>query len=102
MNKIIIKGRERNYIGRLAKFTDLPMYKQDIFKRIKTEINKHINANVYVFGSHNHGYSDEHSDYDVFIESDETLDLTNILRETVGVKVDIMFGKNNMGYVAIP
>jgi predicted nucleotidyltransferase len=100
--KINIKGRDRNYIGRLEKFSDLPTYKQDIFKKIKTEINKHINADVYVFGSHNHGYSDEESDYDVIIFNEKYIDITKQIRDEVGVKVDIMFSKNNTGYVVIP
>jgi predicted nucleotidyltransferase len=102
MNKITIKGRERKYIGKLEKFSDLPTYKQDIFKKIKTEINKHINSDVYVFGSHNHGYSDEESDYDVIIFNENYIDITKQIRNEVGVKVDILFGKNNLDYVAIP
>jgi predicted nucleotidyltransferase len=102
MNKITIKGRERKYIGKLEKFSDLPTYKQDIFKKIKTEINKHINSDVYVFGSHNHGYSDEESDYDVIIFNENYIDITKQIRNEVGVKVDIMFSKNNTGYVVIP
>jgi predicted nucleotidyltransferase len=76
--------------------------KQDIFKKIKTEINKHINSDVYVFGSHNHGYSDEESDYDVIIFNENYIDITKQIRNEVGVKVDILFGKNNLDYVAIP
>jgi predicted nucleotidyltransferase len=102
MNKITIKGRERKYIGKLEKFSDLPTHKQDIFKKIKTEINKHINSDVYVFGSHNHGYSDEESDYDVIIFNENYIDITKQIRNEVGVKVDIMFSKNNTGYVVIP
>jgi predicted nucleotidyltransferase len=102
MNKITIKGRERKYIGKLEKFSDLPTYKQDIFKKIKTEINKHINSDVYVFGSHNHGYSDEESDYDVIIFNENYIDITKQIRNEVGVKVDIMFSKNNTEYVVIP
>ena len=88
--------------GKLFNFTDLPVEKQNIFKKIKHAINEHISTDVYVFGSHNHGYWDEQSDYDVIVLSQNYIDILDIIRKKVGVKVDIMFSKDNMGYIAIP
>jgi hypothetical protein len=56
---MVIKGRERIIRGKINNFTDLPVDKQEVFKKIKQIINE------------------------------------------VGVKVDIMFNKNNTGYVLI-
>jgi predicted nucleotidyltransferase len=102
MNKMIYKGRERIVRDRLRNFTDLPVEKQDIFKKIKQTINEYISTEVYVFGSYNHGYWDEESDYDVIIPSTDYVDILDITREKVGVKVDLMFSKYNMEYIAIP
>jgi predicted nucleotidyltransferase len=102
MNKMIVKGRERLMRGRLNSFTDLPVEKQEVFKNIKKSINEVIDVDVYVYGSHNHGYWDEESDYDVMIFSENYVDLNDKVRTEVGVKTDILFGKNNLGYVAIP
>lgn len=88
--------------GRLNSFTDLPVEKQEVFKNIKKSINEVIDVDVYVYGSHNHGYWDEESDYDVMIFSENYVDLNDKVRTEVGVKTDILFGKNNLGYVAIP
>ncbi len=99
---MIIKGRERIVRGKLNNFTDLPVDKQEVFKKIKETINEHISTEVYVFGSYNHGYWDEQSDYDVIVLNDNYIDMLEIIREKVGVKIDIMFSKDNMGYIAIP
>jgi predicted nucleotidyltransferase len=99
---MIIKGRERLMRGKLINFTDLPVDKQDIFKKIKQTVNEHMVTEVYVFGSYNHGYWDEQSDYDVMVFDQNYIDIIDTVREKVGVKIDIMFGKNNLDYVAIP
>jgi predicted nucleotidyltransferase len=102
MNKMVVKGRERLIRGKLISFTDLPIEKQEVFKNIKKSINEVINVDVYVFGSYNHGYWDEESDYDVMIFNQDYVDLSDKVRTEVGVKTDILFGKNNLDYVAIP
>lgn len=102
MNKIVVKGRERLMRGKLSNFTDLPVEKQNIFKKIKHSINEYFSTEVYVFGSHNHGYWDEQSDYDVIVINNNYIDILDSIREIVGVKVDIMFSKDNIGYIAIP
>lgn len=102
MNKMVVKGRERLIRGRLTCFTDLPIEKQEIFKKIKKSINEIIDVDVYVFGSYNHGYWDEESDYDVIIFSHDYVDLSDKVRTEVGVKTDILFGQNNAEYVVIP
>jgi predicted nucleotidyltransferase len=99
---MVIKGRERIVRGKLNNFTDLPVDKQEVFKKIKETINEHISTEVYVFGSYNHGYWDEQSDYDVIVLNDNYIDMLDIIRGKVGVKIDIMFSKDNMGYIAIP
>jgi predicted nucleotidyltransferase len=99
---MVIKGRERIVRGKLNNFTDLPVDKQEVFKKIKETINEHISTEVYVFGSYNHGYWDEQSDYDVIVLNDNYIDMLEIIRGKVGVKIDIMFSKDNMGYIAIP
>lgn len=102
MNKMVVKGRERLIRGRLTCFTDLPLEKQEVFKKIKKSINEIIDADVYVFGSYNHGYWDEESDYDVMVFSENYVNLSDKVRTEVGVKIDVLFSKNNMGYVEIP
>ncbi len=99
---MVVKGRERLIRGKLISFTDLPIEKQEVFKNIKKSINEVINVDVYVFGSYNHGYWDEESDYDVMIFNQDYVDLSDKVRTEVGVKTDILFGKNNLDYVAIP
>jgi predicted nucleotidyltransferase len=101
-NKLVIKNRERFMRGKLNSFSDLPLEKQTIFKNIKQSINKYLDVDVYVFGSYNHGYWDEESDYDVIIFSENCVDIMQDVRNETGVKLDIMFGKNNIGYIAIP
>jgi predicted nucleotidyltransferase len=102
MNSIIIKSRERLMRGKLEKFTDLPVEKQEVFKKIKKIINEQISTEVCIFGSYNHGYWDEQSDYDVIVLSDNYIDMLDMIREKVGVKIDIMFSKDNVNYIAIP
>jgi predicted nucleotidyltransferase len=102
MNKMVVKGRERLIRGKLINFTDLPIEKQEIFKKIKKSINEVINVDVYIFGSYNHGYWDEESDYDVMIFSKDYVDLSDKVRTEVGVKTDILFNENNLDYVMIP
>ena len=90
---VIIKGRQRECRGSLQSFTDLPLEKQKIFSSIKAKIEeileKHVD--VYVYGSHHHGYWDNQSDYDVLISEYPGIDLTGILRETLGCAIDIQY-----------
>ena len=105
MDKIVIKGRERLKRGELMNFTDLPVERQEIFKKIKKSINEIIDADVYVYGSHNHGYWDEESDYDVIVSGETiglTINLTDKVITEIGVKTDILFRKNNLKYILIP
>jgi len=102
MNKTIIKGRERLNRGKLNSFSELPIDKQEIFKKIKESLKKYLTTEVFVFGSYNHGYWDEESDYDVIVFNEIHIDIRDKIREEVGVKVDVMFGKNNIGYIPIP
>ena len=90
---VIIKGRQRECRGSLQSFTDLPLEKQKIFSSIKAKIEeileKHVD--VYVYGSHHHGYWDEYSDYDILIPEFPGVDLTKTLRETLGYGIDIQY-----------
>lgn len=99
---MVIKGRERIMRGKLENFSDLPIEKQIIFKKIKESINKFLETEVYIFGSYNHGYWDEESDYDVIVFTEKIMDIANHLREELGIKIDLLFGKNNLGYIQIP
>jgi len=101
-NKMIVKGRERLIRGKLENFTGLPVEKQEIFKQIKKLINEVSDTEVYVFGSHSHGYWDEESDYDVIIFNEININIIENVKNKIGLKVDVLFGKNNIGYVAIP
>ena len=101
MNKMVVKGRERLIRGKLNNFYDLPIEKQNVFKKIKEVINKHMDCEVYIFGSYNHGYWDEESDYDVVVFNQNYVNISNMVREEVGVKIDIMFARDNDGYIAI-
>lgn len=102
MNKMVVKGRERIIRGKLNSFSELPIEKQEIFKKIKEHINKHIKCDVHIFGSYNHGYWDDQSDYDVIVFNQTYIDIVNPIREELGVKIDIMFARDNVGYIAIP
>jgi predicted nucleotidyltransferase len=102
MDKIVIKSRERLKRGKLMSFTDLPVEKQEIFKNIKKSINEILDTDVYVYGSHNHGYWDEESDYDVMVSTENSVNLIDKVRTEIGVKIDILFGENNLGYILIP
>ena len=102
MNKILIKGRERLMKGKLSSFSELPIDKQEFFKKIKEMLNKYVTTEVFIFGSYNHGYWDEFSDYDVIIFNHTYIDISQKITKELGVKVDIFFGRNNYGYIEIP
>lgn len=89
----IIKGRQRECRGPLQSFTDLPLEKQKIFNTIKTKVEESLGkpTDVYVFGSHHHGYWDDQSDYDILIGEFPGIDLTKILRESLEYKIDILY-----------
>ena len=90
---IIIKGRHRTYRGGLQNFTDLPLEKQKIFNNIKAKVEEILEkpTDVYVFGSHHHGYWDDQSDYDVLLSEFPGIDLIKILRESLEYKIDVLY-----------
>jgi predicted nucleotidyltransferase len=93
MKIFIHKGREREFRGQLNSFDELPLEKQEIFKTIKNKIVEIVGeeVDVYVFGSHHHGYWDDLSDYDIVTAQHSSLDLTRMLRETLPYKIDVMY-----------
>ena len=93
MKKFIHKSRERESRGQLKSFEGLPMEKQEIFKIIKNKVVEVVGQeiDVYVFGSHHHGYWDDLSDYDIVIAQPTGLDVQKILREALPYKIDVMY-----------
>ena len=93
MNKFIHKGRERESRGQLKSFDDLPIEKQEIFKIIKNKVVEIVGEeiDVYVFGSHHHGYWDELSDYDIVTNQIRGLDIITTLRESLPYKIDVLY-----------
>lgn len=105
MNRIVIvKGRERIFRGVLEKFEDLPLEKQENFKLIKQAIQEELNCelDMFVFGSFNHGYWDENSDYDVSVVGHDFIMLDSIIKEKTNLKVNVFFTENKLGNVMIP
>ena len=92
MKNFIHKGREREFRGQLKSFESLPIEKQEIFKTIKNKVVEIVGEeiDVYVFGSHHHGYWDELSDYDIVIAQPIGLDIQKLLREALPYKIDVM------------
>jgi predicted nucleotidyltransferase len=105
MDKIVIKGRERKYRGILSNFFDLSIEKQEIFLNIKKSISEYFNKeiDVYIWGSHKHGFWDEQSDYDVIIY--EMVDISEVqkkITEKLGVKVEINPMRKRLSEILIP
>jgi len=90
---MIHKGRERELRGRLKSFEELPTEKQKVFKTIKDKVEEIVGKklDVYVFGSHHHGYWDELSDYDILIDGFTGIDLQTMLKETLHYKIDVLY-----------
>lgn len=87
--------RNRQSLGELKSFYDLPIEKQEIYKKIKTVIGEEY-PKVYVFGSHLWGNWDEYSDYDILIDDatpDGIIKYKKIFEDIFDFKVDIN-GKN--------
>lgn len=94
MEKIfIVKGRERIDRGQLKNFGDLPLEKQKVFSTIKNKIEEIFEktVDIYVFGSHHHGYWDEHSDYDILIGEIPEISLQKKIKEVLDSNVDILY-----------
>ena len=105
MNRlVVIKGRERLHIGVLEKFEDLPIDKQNNFKKIKEVIEQIMNCKLqaYIFGSYNHGFWDEESDYDVSLVGSSKVSLDKLVEQRTGLKVNMFFTENKLGNVLIP
>lgn len=104
MNKFIHKGRERILRGVLENFSDLPIDKQNNFKAIKQVIEETLNCKfeMYVFGSFNHGFWDEESDYDVNLIGKSNVNLNEIISQRTKLKVNVFFTENKLGNVMIP
>ena len=103
--KLIRKDRERNFIGKLKEFNDLPIKVQDDLKTVKKYlIEKGLcDIDCYIFGSYYHGFADEQSDYDVISDKNFTYEryITEELKELVGNKVDVSY-INNFHGISIP
>lgn len=105
MNRmVVVKGRERLFRGVLMNFEDLPIDKQKNFINIKLVIEEYLKTNIeaYVFGSYNHGYWDDESDYDVIILSSASMALDEIVKEKTNLKVNVFFTENKLGNIMIP
>jgi DNA polymerase sigma len=101
---MIIKGRDRVLRGVLENFSDLPIDKQNNFKFIKQAIEETLNDKyqMYVFGSFNHGFWDEESDYDVNLIGKSNVNLNQIISIKTNLKVNVFFTENKLGNIMIP
>jgi predicted nucleotidyltransferase len=101
---MIHKGRERFFRGVLENFSDLPIDKQNNFKSIKQSIEETLNDkfNIYIFGSFNHGFWDEESDYDVNLIGKSNVNLNDIISQKTNLKVNVFFTENKLGNIMIP
>lgn len=102
---IVRKGRQREFIGRLQSFDDLPIKNQDDLKQIKSFLNEYFNKDVeaYVYGSYLHGFSDEFSDYDILIgENFNRNELDILIYEKLKHKVNIIFSEQKISNILIP
>jgi len=102
MTKKIYKNREREFKGKLTKFTDLPKEICKNFLEIKNIIVESIGRNVdlYVYGSFLDGWWDEYSDYDlVFIEP--LIEIKLIDKTKFKHKVDLFFMPYYKGIIKI-
>lgn len=76
-------------------FDELPLETQAMCKRIKTEINKIVEAKVFLFGSRINGRWDETSDYDIVILTLPTITQREQVKAIdFGVKVDRWFTRS--------
>jgi predicted nucleotidyltransferase len=97
MKTILYKNRERICRGRVNTFEELVQEKQDIFKKIKFEIESYFNENIciYFFGSYMRGTWDELSDYDIIIPSKHYINnLEQQVSEKLKIKVNIFYFDN--------
>jgi predicted nucleotidyltransferase len=97
------KGREREFIGQLKNFEDLPLEKQENFRLIKQLIFEVLgDVPVFVFGSYYHGFWDELSDYDVAVLSSEKPNIEAMINEKTNLKTNVFYLKEEMGLISIP
>ena len=102
---IIRKGRQREFIGRLQFFNDLPIKNQQSFKEIKEFLNEYFNKDVeaYVYGSYLHGFSDEYSDYDILInEAFDRNEIDGLIFKKLNYEANIIFSKDKISNILIP
>lgn len=102
---IVRKGRQREFIGRLQSFDDLPIKNQEVLKEIKRFLNKHFNKEVeaYVYGSYFHGFSDEFSDYDILINEDfDRNEIDDLIYKKLNHKTNIIFSEDKISNILIP
>jgi predicted nucleotidyltransferase len=102
---IVRKGREREFIGRLQSFDDLPIKNQEVLKEIKGFLNEFFNKEVeaYVYGSYFHGFSDEYSDYDILInENFNRNEIDGLIYKKLNHKANIIFSEDKLSNILIP
>lgn len=102
---IVRKGRQREFIGRLQSFDDLPIKNQEALKEIKGFLNEHFNKEVeaYVYGSYFHGFSDEYSDYDILInEKFNRNEIDALIYKNLNHKANIIFSEDKISNILIP
>lgn len=102
---IVRKGRQREFIGRLQSFDDLPIKNQEALKEIKRFLNEHFNKEIetYVYGSYFHGFSDEYSDYDILInEKFNRNEIDALIYKNLNHKANIIFSEDKISNILIP
>jgi predicted nucleotidyltransferase len=92
-----VKFKEQKPITKpvVNSFDELPDGTQQMCKKIKTEINKIVDAKVFLFGSRINGRWDKESDYDIVILSLPTITQREQIKAIdFGVKVDRWFTRS--------
>ncbi len=105
MKTILYKNRERICRGKINAFEELVQEKQDVFKKIKFEIENYFNKNICIcfFGSYMRGTWDELSDYDIIIPSENYIDgLEQKISEKLNIKVNIFYSDNQKNSILVP
>lgn len=92
--------------GKLKNFDDLPNDIKFNFKNIKKNIDLLYNKNVGVeiFGSFYRGNWCESSDYDVVITEPglNCFEISKLISEKLGFKVDVFYSKQKINTILIP
>jgi len=103
--KILYKNRERYNRGTLNNFKELPQEKQENFILIKLFLENYFKSKLdcYIWGSFNHGYWDEESDYDIIIyRTCDCIELDTIISKELHLKININCTDNKIGVILIP